>query len=272
MRTKNAILLATLIVAVFMLASLAPIAQPISYHQFADQRTLLGIPNAWNVTSNLPFAVVGVSGLTWLARANRTSIFRHREDILPYAVFFIGVALVSVGSAYYHLAPDNARLVWDRLPMAIAFMGLFAGVIADRIDVRIGNLVALPTLVTAGLLSVIYWHWSELHGHGDLRPYFLVQFYPMAAIPLICWLYPKGRYIDGRFVVGIFATYAIAKLLELYDDAVFRFLGASVSGHSLKHLAAALAPLIVLAMLRTASTTTNLPIDQMSNQKLQAGA
>jgi hypothetical protein len=100
-----------------------------------------------------------------------------------------------------------------------------------------------------GLLSVVYWHWTELHGRGDLRPYFLVQFYPMAAIPLICWLFPQGRYTDGRFVAGVFATYAIAKILELYDQFVFHILGECISGHSLKHLVAALTPLVVLAMV-----------------------
>src|SRR5258708_1963065 len=98
------------------------------YHNFADQRHLLGIPNFWNVISNAPFLVVGVLGLWAL-------LFGRPTGILPelkagYVAFFLGTALVAFGSSYYHLRPDNETLFWDRLPMTIAFMSFFAVVIA----------------------------------------------------------------------------------------------------------------------------------------------
>jgi hypothetical protein len=154
-----------------------------------------------------------------------------------------------MGSAYYHAAPDNARLFWDRLPMTVAFMALFSAFIADRINQRIGVQWLLPILVVAGIASVFYWDWSESVGRGDLRFYFLVQFYPIVALPVICWLFPKGRYTSGRYLAWLIAWYAVAKGLELFDVQVFALLGGTVSGHTLKHLASAVATLVVVRML-----------------------
>ncbi|PYU18912.1 MAG: hypothetical protein DMG30_26090 [Acidobacteria bacterium] len=111
---------------------------------------------------------------------------------MAYAVFFLGVALTSIGSAYYHWAPDNGRLVWDRLPMSIAFMSLLAAIITERITVNAGLRSLLP-LMALGIASVLYWHLTELKGQGDLRLYGLVQFYPVMAIPLLLTLFP-ARY------------------------------------------------------------------------------
>jgi hypothetical protein len=102
----------------------SPIPQSLDYHRFADRRTLLGIPNCFNVLSNVIFLVVGVLGLRFLFRgdgASAANSFTYRSERWPYVVFFLGVTLTAFGSAYYHLAPENSRLVWDRLPMAIGF-------------------------------------------------------------------------------------------------------------------------------------------------------
>jgi hypothetical protein len=137
---------------------------------------------------------------------------------------------------------------WDRLPITVAFMGLFAAFIADRIDCRAG-LLLLPVLVGLGIVSVIYWAWSESVGQGDLRPYAVVQFFPMLAIPLICVLFPP-RWLDARFVVAMVVVYGLAKLFELLDERIFDLLGGAVSGHSLKHVAAAAAAYVALVMLQ----------------------
>src|SRR5262245_15202615 len=50
------------IVALGLVFCLSPIPQDLSYHTFADDRTMLGVPNFLNVASNLPFIVVGVLG------------------------------------------------------------------------------------------------------------------------------------------------------------------------------------------------------------------
>ncbi len=242
------------LVALFLAAAVGlfffdPISQSLSYHEFIDKRSWLGIPNFGDLMSNLPFAVAGGFGLWYVLGAAGCSSFDDRVDRWPYVVFFVGVALVSVGSAYYHLAPDNARLIWDRLPMTAAFMALFAAFIADRIHRRIGIYWLLPILLAAGILSVVYWAWSEALGRGDLRWYAIVQFYPIAALPIICWLFPKARYTSGRHLAWLIAWYGAAKVLEFLDAEVFEFFGNTVSGHSLKHLASGIAALIVIRMI-----------------------
>jgi hypothetical protein len=209
------------------IAAQAPIAQPLEYHRFVDARTMFGVPNFWNVASNLPFVVVGLAGLRW-ALANLARIERVLRP--AWLVLFAGVALVGLGSGWYHLHPDNASLVWDRLPMTLAFMALFAIVLGEHIGIRLTRLLLLPLLV-AGVLSVLYWRASD-----DLRPYALVQFVPVLLIPLILLLYPRRG--SGGFWWAL-ALYVVAKLLEQFDAQVYTALGGSISGHSLKHVAAA---------------------------------
>ena len=229
--------LGALLGAAVVAAVLAPrIPQDPAYHRMADSRALGGIPNALNVVSNAAFVLVGVVGLTSLRPG--AARFREARERWPYAVFFAGLALTGAGSAYYHLAPDNERLAWDRLPLAITLMALFAAVIAERISVRAG-LALLAPLVALGIASVFAWSASERRGAGDLRLYALVQFYPMLAIPVIVWLFPS-RYTRGGALVAVVTCYALAKGFELLD-APLHSLGAVVSGHTLKHLAAALA-------------------------------
>ncbi|NKB58517.1 MAG: alkaline phytoceramidase [Alphaproteobacteria bacterium] len=226
-----------------------PIPQDPNYHNLADPRPYLGIPNFGDVTSNAGFLIVGVLGLmTVLGRKGR-EIFTNRTDALPYIVFFAGVGLVSIGSSYYHLVPDNDRLFWDRLPMTIAFTALFSAIVADRIDRTTGIKWLLPILIALGIASLLYWDWTESQGRGDLRFYGLVQFYPMIALPVICWLFPKARYTGGGYLIWVIFWYAAAKVLEYFDAEILALLGGAVSGHSLKHLAAAMATLAVLRMV-----------------------
>lgn len=222
------------------------ISQDTAYHGFADQRTLLAIPNIFNVVTNLPFAVVGVLGLFFLFGRNRSSFIRP-EERWPFAVFFLGVALTSIGSSYYHLAPSNDRLVWDRLPMTLGFMSIFAAVIEERVSRRLGRWSLAP-LLFLGLVSVVYWHVTERAGSGDLRLYAMVQFYPLLAIPLMLALFPP-LYTGGAHLVIALAVYGLAKLLEMADRAIYAG-GSVVSGHSLKHLAAAAAAYLILYALR----------------------
>ena len=166
----------------------------------------------------------------------------------PYLIFFVGVALVSLGSAYYHVKPTTEALFWDRLPMIVAFMALFSAFIADRVHSTVGVVVMLPLLLAIGFGTVMYWHLTETAGHGDLRPYALVQFYPMLAIPLVCLLFP-GRHTTGKHVFYMVVWYSLAKICEHFDGDIFALLGGTVSGHTLKHLLAAIATYMVLAML-----------------------
>ena len=228
-----------------------PVPQDIRYHEFADRRTVLGVPNFWNVISNVAFLIVGIAGLRALRKGATPGPL---QPLYPaYAALFLGVIFVSFGSAYYHLAPDNGSLVWDRLPMTLAFTALLAVVIGEWIDPQLGRRL-LPLLLLLGVLSVVYWHVSELRGHGDLRPYLLVQFVPLALVPLITLLFPSPSF-KAYYIWGMLAAYLAAKGFEVFDERIFRALDI-VSGHTLKHLAAAAGVyLLVLAIADRSDAT-----------------
>ena len=244
------VMIAGLTLAVIAAASMwPPIPQSQSYHNFVDQRNLLGIPNFLDVVSNAVFVLVGLLGLRFLYRqcASGDDSFSDKSERLPYAILFLGLALTGIGSAYYHLAPDNARLTWDRLPLTLVIMPFLAATIAERIGVKAGLRLLIP-LTAVGLGSVVYWHWSEVQGAGDLRPYILVQYYPMLAIPLMVFLFPS-RYTRSSDLLGVVGFYAVAKAFEVLDAPIFA-LGGVVSGHTLKHLVAGVAVYWILRMLR----------------------
>ncbi len=232
------------LVIVVMFAFVDPISQWDSYHNFADDRTMLGIPNALNVLSNLPFLFFGAWGAVFLA-----TIMAHRgfnSTIFLYLVFFIGFAMVAIGSGYYHLWPSNDTLVWDRLPMTIAFMALLSAVIADLLSRKIGVRL-LPLFLIVGVFSVFYWDYTEQLGRGDLRLYGLVQFLPALLIALMLYLYKRPENFV-KYIVWAVVAYALAKVLEAVDAPVYQLLQI-VSGHSLKHISAAVAGLFLLLML-----------------------
>lgn len=238
-------------VAVLAIAAtmvLPPIAQDPAYHGFADTRRIAGVPNFWNVVSNVAFAIVGVGGLVWLVRHGRARVDRpltERWELVTAWVFSAGVALIGVGSAYYHLAPDNERLVWDRLPMTLVFMSLFALVVGDRVSGPAGRWLLGP-LLGAGLASVLVWRASERAGNGDLRFYALVQFLPMLLVPLLLLLLP-GRFTGAGWLWTALALNALGKVTELADAGVLALTG--ISGHTWKHALMAVATALVLRML-----------------------
>jgi hypothetical protein len=200
------------------------------------------------VLSNAGFLLVGVLGLGVVLRGSPAArAFREPGERWPYAVFFGGLLLTGFGSAYYHWQPGDTRLAWDRLPLAVSLMGLLAATIAERIGVRAG-LRLLGPLVALGAASVVYWWWTERQGAGDLRLYALVQFFPLVAVPLMLW-WLAPRYTRGGDLVAAAATYAAAKGPELLDGWILSATRV-VSGHTLKHLLAALAGYWVVRMLR----------------------
>ena len=246
---RHSLLGIAVIGAVLAVATWPPIPQPSAYHLFADRRPVLGIPNGLNVLSNVPFAIVGLLGLgaTFFRKVNHTVPFCDRWERWPYTALFASVALTSVGSGYYHLAPDNAGLVWDRLPMSVGFMGLLTALLAERVSLPVSRWLFGPLLVL-GAGSVAYWYWSELQNAGDLRLYLLVQFGSLLLVVLVLVLYPARYPGTGYLLVGL-AAYAAAKGLELADQEIFA-LGQIVSGHTLKHLTAAGGVACLVLMLR----------------------
>jgi hypothetical protein len=248
------------IVAVFLFVD--PYPQPQGYHRFADDRALLGIPNFWNVVTNAFFLVPGIAGL-WILGS------RDHPGIVPalfpaYHILFAGVLLTAFGSAWFHLAPDNDTLFWDRLPMTIAFMSLVAIIVGEHISQRLGRNLLWP-LLAVGAISVIYWDYSEAQDAGDLRLYGLVQFLPMLLIPAILLGY-RSVFDRSRFIWILFLLYAIAKVFELLDAPLYS-LGQVISGHSIKHLCAALGPTVLLygGMKRRLRQTANSPTERNEN-------
>lgn len=242
-KDKLLLLLISLISVIFLIVigMHDPIAQDSNYHQFSDTRTLFGIANCLNTISNIPFILVGIFGLADLKKL-------PSERYLPsfkqaYRLLFIGALLVGSGSGYYHLHPDNATLIWDRLPMTLAFMALFTIILAEFISEKTGQRLFWP-LVGMGVISVVYWAITESQMVGDLRPYIIVQFLPMILIPLILSMRQSVfNFIQGYWLLLL--CYLLAKVAEHFDFQIHHVLGF-VSGHSLKHLIAAIG-LFILA-------------------------
>jgi len=228
------VLIAAAVGATIVAFSGPRLPQPPDYFRFVDERPLAGVPNALNVLSNLAFLAVGLAGLAALLGSRAR--LRDARERAPWAAFFAGVVLTSAGSAWFHLAPSVASLVWDRLPMAIGFMGLLAALITERVDAAWGRKLLWP-LVGVGVSSVLSWYLSELAGVGDLRPYLLVQFYPLVALPLLLLLFP-ARYTGSWFYLAALVAYLLAKVAEVRDGALYA-LGGVVSGHTVKHFLAA---------------------------------
>jgi len=235
-------------IAVGAAAVLLPrIPQPLSYHDFADQRSLLGIPNFGDVASNLLFAVSGVWGLGFLFGQRGAERFIDPRERWAYVFVFLGLLLTGFGSGYYHLAPDNARLVWDRLPMTLAFMGLVSAMIAERVSVPAGFYL-LPILLLIGASSVVLWWHSEVRGAGDLRFYAAVQVYAVLILPVLLLLPP--RYTRSWDFAVVFCFYVMAKIFETADEGIFSIDRNTISGHTLKHLAAGAAGFWILGMIK----------------------
>lgn len=213
-----------------------PIPQDPGYHVFADGRTCLGMRNFGNVASNIPFLLVGVAGLLWCYRNPGTGAMRS------WTVFFLGLALVCFGSGYYHWAPDSESLVWDRLPMTFAFMGLFAALLGEHLGEKLERVLLVPAVVV-GIASVLWWKYSD-----DLRVYVWVQFAPLLAIPYVLAAFP-GRYTHRRYLLYGVAFYVLAKVAEYFDREIYALTSQILSGHSLKHLLAAAAAFFVYLML-----------------------
>jgi hypothetical protein len=236
---RGVVLLTIIVISplLYLLLLQAPIPQDKGYHLFADARTCLGIRNFGNVASNLAFLLVGLVGWLWCHHYLRSGAR------LAWMVFFIGVALVFAGSGYYHATPNDDTLVWDRLPMTLAFMGLFAALVSEHLGARYERALLIPALII-GIASVLWWRHTD-----DLRFYIWVQLAPLLAIPFVLALFP-GRYTHRWYMLFGLGFYGLAKIAEFYDKETYALTSLFVSGHSVKHLLAAMAPLCLLLMLR----------------------
>jgi hypothetical protein len=245
MNTRTRWIVALTLLAIAAAFLLPAMRQPVEYHDFADHRHAFGIDNFLDVvSSNLAFLIAGVMGLVIVIGGRAR--FEFASERWPFVVFFLGVLLTALGSGYYHLAPDNETLFWDRLPMTIAFMALVSSQIVDRINVRAGLILLLPMLLL-GVASVVYWRATERMGAGNVLPYGILQGYSVIVLLLLARLNPS-RYTRGGDIYWVFGWYVLAKLLETFDHEVLA-IAHFVSGHTLKHIAAAAAAFVVCYML-----------------------
>jgi hypothetical protein len=234
-RWKNITVIIVAVISVALLFFLKPIPQPQDYHHFADTRSFLGIPNVLNVLSNLVFLIVGLLGLRQCFGNH------HINNRAAWIITFAGITLVSLGSAFYHWMPDNITLVWDRLPMTIAFMAFLSALLGEYLGSSITRWMLLPALMV-GVASVLYWHFTD-----DLRLYAWVVFDPLLIIIALLLLYRSVLRLPLFFMLLL---YIAAKLFETFDAQIYAMLGGTISGHSLKHLLAAVACYCMLAMIK----------------------
>jgi hypothetical protein len=244
----GALFIVLTIIIPFMVYLFIPrIPQWLSYHQFVDTRKIWGIPNFWNVVSNIPFLIVGIWGFISLQQQRKNNNLTIKE-VIVFLILFLGVLLISIGSAYYHWAPDNNRLVWDRIPMTVVFMSLLSLTIMERINFNLGFGLLIPFIVL-GIFSVLYWYWTELSGQGDLRLYGLVQFYSIFSIVFILFFFPKP-YPPLKAYLWMCFFYLIAKIFEYSDPMIY----GVISGHTLKHFCAAISAYFIVAMVNVDRT------------------
>jgi hypothetical protein len=234
------LLLGVLVLCVLAIPTKAPqVAQSSAYHQFADARTLLGIPHALDSLSNIGFLIFGIYGLG-LARLGRLELFSasFKASVLT---FFIGFVATAAGSAYYHLAPDNPGLVVDRLGMVIVFAGMLGMGAAQRVSER-GGWTMLGFGLIAGPASVLYWSAS-----GSILPYAVMQ---AGGITLTCLMLSGAKRGPGPCWWVMVLSYGLAKVCESHDAQIFELTGQLLSGHTVKHLLAALPILAITEALK----------------------
>lgn len=225
---RDALLAALVLFSFLSLFFIKPIPQDLAYHMFADRRIMLGINNFFDVASNLPFFFVGLLGCITVIKNWGT----HYS--WSWLILFLSVLLVSFGSSYYHLNPENQTLTWDRLPMAIGFMALFVIILSDYVSPKLEKWLLLPMCIL-GMISVGYWHYTD-----DLRLYAWVQFVSLSLLLIIIFIY-KPSHLHTRYILYAFFFYTMSKILEYFDQSFFELTFMLVSGHTIKHLLAAIA-------------------------------
>lgn len=246
--------LAIIVLSGCLLFAYGPIAQLDHYHEFADQSYLFGISHAADVFSNIGFALVALWGMLKLWSARKNSALNAGR--YGYSLFLIALLLTSLGSSYYHLAPDDIRLIWDRLPIALACAGLLAAVRAET-HLRANRAMDAALLVIFAVFSVGWWAYTNQHGAGDLRPYLLLQGLPLLLIPLWQWIY--GAQLADRLSFGAaILLYVVAKAAEVNDHQLLATLGI-FSGHTLKHLLAVAASGVLVGRLVWRIRIANAP-------------
>jgi hypothetical protein len=231
--------LAGVALALFVLLRLVlgPLAQQASYHDLADTRMLGPVPRAGDVLSNLAILAAGLWGATLGPRLRADD-----DERIAWRVLVGATIATALGSAWYHLAPSDATLAWDRLPMSLVMAATLALVLADRVDARFAREALLP-FGAVGTASVAWWAAT-----GDLTLYAVVRVGTGAAIVVLLILRP-GRTRGAEWLWGAIALDVAMTLFERFDRAVWTATGELASGHNVKHLLAGAVLACVFAWL-----------------------
>jgi hypothetical protein len=238
---RDPLLIIIVIASIIGFFFIKPIPQDLTYHNFVDTRNILGIANCFNVISNLPFLFVGIAGQRYVLT------HWHGRASWSWLVLFLSVLLVAAGSSYYHLNPSNETLTWDRLPMAIGFMALLAIVLADYVTPKFEKWLFVP-LCLLGIFSVLYWHMND-----DLRIYAWVQFFSLALLIIVISIY-KPSSMQTKYLIFAIVFYVFSKITEYFDVTVFNLTLEMISGHSIKHLLAAISTVFFYLILKHPKT------------------
>ncbi|KTD69059.1 MULTISPECIES: ceramidase domain-containing protein [Legionella] len=252
-----AFLLFFTVVVTLALSLVPPFAQALSYHDFADQRTLFYMSNFSDVMSNLAFIFVGYLGLKAIYWLSKTPGELTAEAKWAYLLGFVGTILTGLGSAYYHLHPNNATLFWDRIPMGILLMSFFAAIFIEQVHRSIGFYLLVPFIVIAALCT-LQWELSERWGHGDMRLYLWSQGYPLIMILFILLFFPSP-YRRNYSLTICFILFGLAKLMEGLDKIIYHATDQIISGHTLKHLLAAAAVYALVYYIKSRQLKTFTP-------------
>ena len=238
---RNFILVAIAITSLLSFFFVEAIPQDLAYHSFADTRKIWGIANFFDVISNLPFLLIGFAGLSY--------IFTHWSNQYSWSwlILFLSILLVAAGSSYYHLNPNNDTLTWDRLPMASGFMALFVTVLGDYVNSKLEHWLLIP-MCLLGIFTVFYWHITD-----DLRLYAWVQFCSLGILLVIICLY-KPNTFQTKYLIYALIFYTLSKLTEYFDIAIFTFTQEMLSGHTIKHILAAISTLFFYILLKYRNT------------------
>ena len=233
--------LAALFVFIIMALFYGPISQPQEYHDFADDREILGVPNALDVMSNLAIIYPGVVGLAFIHESrNRTQV--SEDEISIQITLFSGMILTFAGSVWFHLDPTDSTMLWDRLGMSVVIGSCISLLIHDMWDRNLAAKIHLPIII-ASIVSVLWWPVFD-----DLRVYFIVKHHPFILFPifLLC-----GRRIYDK-VSGYYwglSMFLLATIFEFADQQIFEITGI-ISRHTLKHIAAGIGLWFLMVMIR----------------------
>jgi predicted membrane channel-forming protein YqfA (hemolysin III family) len=234
---RKTVLFSIAVGLIIVLMFIDPIEQDQRYHNFADQRSFFNIPNFFDVMTNILFFFIGLVGLYY------SLINKQRFARWSLFVFFFGIFSLCITSGYYHWIPNDNTLFWDRLSLTFVFSSMVVALVLEYLELRFELFILIPAILI-GVISIFYWHIF-----GDLRIYLYVQLAPMISIILFIVLYPeKTKY--KRYLIITFTFYLLAKIVEIYDREIFVMNHEMFSGHSLKHIFAALGAATILQMIR----------------------